>query len=386
MGSQDLIQRINGVWVLCTCAGLRTARHWNRDNRQGVKDLMGQPEFEINQALHRTRRRWLLSAMINAGGRWAVLPAMLAALAGMMLVLVWQASWPSLAVLALLGFVGIALALALTLRAYARPGVAGSPDYALLLDRSLGLNDALPAYLESTGTFRAALARRIAEGLDPRKEKAAAPQRHFGPLAIALILALLPLALSQIDARPQAPEQTAAAGGESAASNESPAGGKSPPGGPTQAGDKENDEGSEDENKEGSSGKEEEVPGRPDGNKSEEGGGDAPPDRQPTPSPESPQPNSGGAGDEKGQPETPEPPKDPDIKNDFEKVRPEATEGDTAKVDRSRWIYNPDAKPIDESTPAGPDPRGGNERAVDRTKVTTRERKLLNELYRKLFE
>lgn len=344
---------------------------------------MGQPEHEIAQALHRTRRRWLLSAMINAGGRWAVLPATMVALAGMVFVLVWQVSWLGLAVLVLLGLAGVVLALALTLRAYARPGVAGSPDYALLLDRSLALGDALPAYLESTGKFRAALARRIADGLDSRKEKAAAPQRHFGPLAIALILSLLPLALSQMDRPPASPERVSGVEGQDAADNEAPAGGN--PAAGMNAQDS-GEEAGEEEGKDSSGGKEEEVPGQPQGSKAEEGAGEAPHDRQPTPSPESPQPDSGGAGDEKGVPETPEPPKDPDIKNDFEKVRPEATQGDTAKVDRSRWIYNPDAKTLDESTPAVPDPKGGNERAVDRNKVTSRERKLLNELYRKLFE
>lgn len=342
----------------------------------------GQP---ILQALDRTRRRWLLSAMINAGGRWAVLPATLIACAGMALVLAGPPAWYWLALLAVGALAAVAGTLGLTLRAYARPGAAGAPDYALLLDRALGLGDALPAYLESTGPFKIALERKIKGGLDGRREKAAAPVRHFGPLLVALILALMPLALSQLDREAPPPDTIADAASQPEQSPQPASGSSGQGSGESGSSEAEAEDATPDEGS-GGGGDEGRVPGAPDGGKAEGGAGEAPPESKPQPKPDGQTPDSGGTGDQQGKPEAPEPPKDPDIKNDFDKIRPEATDGDTAKTDRSRWIYNPDARPLEGATPNAPDMKGGGERPIDRTKVTARERKLIDDLYRKLFE
>src|SRR5690606_17215587 len=75
----------------------------------------------IEAALRRARSRWLTSAMVNAGGRWAVLPAGVAALLAIGLALAGVHSLGLLLPLCLLSAGGALLALLLARRAYARP-------------------------------------------------------------------------------------------------------------------------------------------------------------------------------------------------------------------------------------------------------------------------
>lgn len=322
--------------------------------------------------------------MVNAGGRWAVLPATGVAFAGMLAGLLLQPDWPWLLALAIIGVAGIVCAMVLTRRAYTKGGSPGAPDYALLLDKALGLGDALPAYLEGSGMFRQPLADRIARSLDPGKEKAAAPRRHFAPLFVALMLALFPLVFAKLDPREDSADQVA----KTPPQNEQPA--ASPdiqP--PAQGGGGEPTEGTPDtpgEGEGGSDGGEGDVAGKPDGNTPQGGAGDAPDNAKPKDEGPPEAPASGGTGDKKGQPEKPPATEEPDIKTNVDKVKPEAGKGDTTTKERSRWVYNPDGKPLDGSTPSIPEMKHPGERAVSRTKVTTREKKLIDDLYRELFE
>lgn len=340
-------------------------------------------QSEISHALDRTRRRWLTSAMVNAGGRWAVLPATGVAFAGMLAGLLLQPQWPWLLLLATLGVAGMGVALLLTRRAYTKDGSPGAPDYALLLDKALGLGDALPAYLEGSGKFQQPLANRIARALDPQKEKAAAPRRHFAPLFVALMLALFPLVFAKLDPRADSADQTAKTPPET----EQPA--DSPENQPSTQGGGEPTEGTPDqpgEGEGGGDGGEGDVAGKPDGNTPEGGGGDSPDNAKPKNDGPPEAPAGGGSGDKKGEPEKPPATQEPDIKTNIDKVKPEAGKGDTTTKERSRWVYNPDGAPLDGSTPSVPEMKHPGERAVSRTKVTTREKKLIDDLHRELYE
>lgn len=322
--------------------------------------------------------------MVNAGGRWAVLPATGVAFAAILAGLLWQPQWAWLLLLATLGLAGVAFSLLLTRRAYTKSGSPGAPDYALLLDKALGLGDALPAWLEGSGEFQKPLAARIAGALDPRKEKAAAPRRHFAPLFVALTLALFPLVFARLDPREDAATQTAKTPPQTehpAASPENPSS--------AQGGGGEPAEGTPDtpgEGEGGGDGNEGDVAGKPDGNTPEGGGGDAPDNAKPKDDGPPEAPAAGGTGDKKGEPEKPPATNEPDIKTNIDKVKPEAGKGDTTTKERSRWVYNPDGASLDGSTPHVPEMKHPGERAVSRTKVTTREKKLIDDLYRELFE
>lgn len=337
----------------------------------------------IEAALRRARSRWLTSAMVNAGGRWAVLPAGVAALLAIGLALAGVHSLALLLPLCLLSAGGALLALLLARRAYARPAAQGAPDWTLLLDRALGLNDALPTWLESRGEFRAALEPRIAAGLDPQREKLAAPARHWGALAVVVLLVMLPLAFWRPEPDPVIPEgvadmpQGATADERNAEAGPAAAGGgdaspDEPAPGSPETGGGQGDEG--------------EVQQKPDGEKSEDGAGEAPEDVKPQPLQNDAPANQGGAGDQQSPPSEPPKPEDPEIDPNLEHVLPDAGEGETRTENRSRWVYNPHGTKLDESTPAPPDPKQAGEKAVPRTKLTTRERRLLQDLYRKLYE
>ena len=340
---------------------------------------------KIAAAVGRARARWLTSAMVNAGGRWAVLPAGLAALVAIVLALAGATSLAWFLPLSLIALVGAVAALLLTRRAYAQPAAAGAPDWTLLLDRALGLDDALPTWLESRGDFRHAMEAGIAQRLDPKLEKNAAPARHWGALAIVLVLALMPLAFwrpapDEPGNPPQIAENDSVPEAAQPKQGNGPAGG----GGGEEKGEEQS---SGDSSGNGGKGEEGEVQSRPDGNKSDSGAGDPPPDVQPQPSKDNPQPKEGGVGDKQGDP-TPPPPKqpEPDVETNLNHVKPDAGEGESRTEDRSRWVYDPDAGKLDGSTPGAPDTQHRGERAVPRTKVTTLERKLIDDLNKKLKE
>lgn len=340
---------------------------------------------DIEHALHDARRRWLAAAAVNTGGRWAVLPALGVALLAIVLSLALGLDWPWMLGLAMLALAAVAVTVALTWSRHANPGRAGAPDYTLLLDRAMGLGDALPSYMEANGQFRAALEAQLAGKLQPAAVKAASPRRHYGPLLVALLLALMPMALllpdptqpdsptqqSADDAADPDPEKTEQAGSGGGNDDAGKGPGEDAPGSNGSGGGE--GEGNPDKG---------EAQQRPDGKPTEGNGGqpDAPP------SPESPQ-NRPDSGDKPDNPPPVQPPKDPPkIDTDDHRIRPESGKGDTRTEDRKRWLYNPDGRKLDGSTPAPPPVENRPERALDRTKVTSREARLLEGLYRRLYE
>ncbi len=340
---------------------------------------------DIEHALHDARRRWLAAAAVNTGGRWAVLPALGVALLAIALSLALGLDWPWMLGLAVVALAAVAVTIALTWARHANPGRAGAPDYTLLLDRAMGLGDALPSYMEANGQFRAALEVQLAGKLQPAAVKAAAPRRHYGPLLVALLLALMPMALLLPDpTQPDSPAQQAAEGAEQPKASEAPQdgggdAGEGKNGGPGD--DAPGSNGSGGGEGEGNSDKGE-AQKRPDGKPTEGNGGkpDAPPSTE----------NPRNRPEVGADPETPppvEPPKDPPkIETDDHRIRPESGKGDTRTEDRKRWLYNPDGRKLDGSTPAPPPIENRPERALDRTKVTSREARLLEGLYRRLYE
>ena len=342
---------------------------------------------KIEAAVGRARGRWLTSAMVNAGGRWAVLPCAAVALIAIALALTGVHSLFWLLPLSSIGLAGAVSALLLTRWAYARPGASGAPDWTLLLDRALGLNDALPTWLESKGEFRAAMEGGIARRLDLKREKLAIPARRWGALIIVLVLALMPLTFWRSEAEPEPPPQVAKqeARQPEAPAGESPSTAEGESAGPSEDSSGENPA---DSNGQGGKGDEGEVQKRPDGAKSEGGAGDPPPDVQPKESKDNPQPppKEGGVGDKNADPTPPTEGEDPDVESNLNHIKPDAGEGDTRTESRSRWVYDPDADKLDGSTPGAPDMKHPGEKAVPRTKVTSRERKLLEDLYKKLAE
>jgi hypothetical protein len=140
---------------------------------------------------------------------------------------------------------------------------------------------------------------------------------------------------------------------------------------------------------EGDSGNEGEGPNQPQTKSDEGGAGEPPPDINPTPTPENTPPNEGTAGDNHGQPPIPPPPPEeqPDIESDTGRVNPRVDDkGETYKKDQSRWVYNPRGETRNDAVPNPRDINHPGEKAVPRTKVTTRERRMTEEIHRVLWE
>lgn len=340
-------------------------------------------ERDIQHALRDARRRWLAAAAVNTGGRWAVLPALAMALVAIVLSLALGLEWLWMLALTGAAVAGVVVALALTWRRHANPGRDGAPDYTLLLDRAMGLGDALPCFMEADGPFRAALAAQLHQSLRPQAVKAAAPRKHYGSLLVALLLALLPMALLLPD-----PTEAEAASPQAADHSPEPEGDVSPDAGSNAGGGGPGDDAPGSSGGSKGSGQGEgnpdqgEAQRRPDSTPADSTGEqpDAPQ------SPETPQkrPDSGDSPDAPPPVEAPKDP--PKIDTDDHRIRPETGEGDTRTEDRKRWLYNPDGNQLDGSTPSPPPVENRPEPALDRTKLTSREARLLKDLFRRLYE
>lgn len=335
---------------------------------------------QIQAALNRARRRWLNAAAINVGGRWASLPAAVAALTGLVLVTLGAGDPWVLLLLMALGLAGVAGAIVWTRAAFARPGRHGAPDWSLSLDRALGLDDALPTLLEAPGPFAATLQARVAAALDPAREKLAAPRRHYVPLAVALLLCLLPLAGLAPDALPRpadSPQQpTARAGG---ASPDQPAGAN--PVGQSESGQGPG-EGAGQSAAMGRDGQGGTPQPKPDGSAGEA------PENKPKPDPFAKPPKNpqGSPGDNKGTPPPAEPPPhDADAGSKNNPITPDVGKGETREEVRSRWLYNPDGERREGAQPNLPSRDHPGEMAIPRGKVTSTERQRLEELFNKLY-
>ncbi len=339
------------------------------------------PELpQIQSALNRARRRWLNAAAINAGGRWASLPAGLAALVGLVLVVLGVRELAVLLLVSGLGLVGILASVVLTRAAFARPGRQGAPDWSLSLDRALGLQDALPTLLETPGPFAATLQARVVAALDPLREKQAAPQRHFVPLAVALLLCLLPLAGLAPDALPQDAANRQGPATQTAGTQPGqPAGAN--PGDNAPAGDEPGDGPGQStaKGRDGQSGK---PQPKPDGSAGEA------PENKPKPDPfaRPPKDSPANPGDRKGTPLPAEPPPhNPDAGSKDNPITPDAGKGETREEVRSRWLYNPDGQRQQGAQPNLPNRDNAGEMHIPRGKVTTTERQRLEELFNKLY-
>lgn len=345
--------------------------------------MMAQTQHpQIDAALARARARWLNSATINAGGRWAVLPAAGAAVVGVSLAVAGVRDVLPLAAVGAVGVAGVIATLVMTRQTFARPGRPGAPDYTLALDRALGLNDALPALVESPGAFSGALAERVARGLDPVREKQAAPPRQWAPLIVALLLCLLPMAALAPQAAAHGPDSQLA-GSES--STPAPGGNKDSPesgdlGQPAPDQDPESGgAGSGANASAGADGRPQQAPAT--------SAGEAPSEKpKPDPSSQLPRPTPAGTGDETGPPPEPQVPQpEGEVESRPNPITPDAGEGETRKELRDRWLYNPAGTPLPGALTTPPPLQASGERQIARQKVTSSERKALEQLYDKLY-
>lgn len=338
---------------------------------------------ELQPALERARLRWLNAAMINAGGRWAALPAVAVLAAALALALAGWRDFALLAALSALGLCGVAAALLLTRQAFARPRRPGAPDWSLQLDRELGLNDALVTLLDGAGLFAKAVQNRVAAGFDEARARKAAPRKHWGALVVALLLALMPLALWSPDPRAPQDSQVAEKGSAGNDSNDDTSAG-----GPGKG-----DAGTGKQKKSGGKGEGGESatadPGEtrasqpaPSGRASDKPGDPPPSEVKPTPAEGSGKER--GVGDDNGPkpPEAAQPEKTPESKE--RPITPEPGEGERRTKETSKYVYdeNGERKPGAEAT--GPSWKEKAEDVIPRMKLTSRERKMLEEWFNKV--
>jgi hypothetical protein len=415
----------------------------------------------IQDALERTRRRWLRVATLNNGGRWAVMAALLVAFAGLgTAMLTGDSAWGIAGTIGGAGTIVLVFGIARIAATRQAPATGG---WAILLDRALRLHDSLPAYLEAQGAFRAALEPRVAAALDPDLERRAVPARHWMPLVASVFVALLPLVVLMGGDDASAPWQFPFSGVRGVAQKEAPEspdaalifsvpdkgelpnavarqryeqkfearGGSSPYGWQIASGmlppgialdfrggeitgvptvpddyrftvrvlDTRGRTATRDFTLKvvppgdgGGAGGGSGEGGNPQGAPEEsegDGGGAPPPDVQPEHVPEAPRNPDSGPGDKEGTPPPPpEPPKDkPEIDSDTHRVKPRVDEeGDTWSKEVRRWIYSKDGEARSDLVPGARELKHPGENSVPRTKVTTRERTLIDQIYRKLTE
>jgi hypothetical protein len=278
------------------------------------------------------------------------------------------------------GLAGVLAVLAMARLREARR-VYGTPPEALLLDRALGLHDGLPAYLEGSGCFQPALESRLAAGLARDWQQPPLFRRNLLPLFAALLIALLPLALIPRGAATEDPPQIA-----DEPESDLPQGDSGSEGATSENGEAGEGESDSDAQGNGGGGGDSGEPASQPGQEAPGGAGEAPEDVTPEPTlpQDAPQPGEAGEAPEGMKP--PEPPRQPEIGEDLHRVTPEAGEGETTTVDRTRWIYNPQGAPHEGARPRPPEFEHPGERPVPRTKLTSRERRTIEELYRQLFE
>lgn len=347
-----------------------------------------QPAPQIAEALSRTRSRWIKACVVDIGGRRAVWPAAVAAVAGFVLWLALDASWAWLVLSAALGCAGVAAALMYEARKRRRADALAT---ALLLDQAALLHDGLPAYLESRGTFRPALEKQLESALQPGIERLAVPRIGLMPLTLALLLAFTPLVFWPTGEAEPDPPQVAQDDPEDDIA--SPAGGSSGSNGgpalPEEAGESEGSggegesESSDSGNGASESGEPGHVPAQPQ-DAPQRGAGELPENAAPETSPPNASPTDETGTEPPDEIQPPPPP--PEVEDDVHRVKPRAGEGETTSVDRSRWVYNPDGAPREGTTPRPPELEHGGERPIARTSLTSRERRAIEELYRRLFE
>lgn len=340
------------------------------------------PDETLLSALRRARTRWLNAAAVNAGGPLAVLPALACLLVALVWSLLDKPGLPALAALSTLAAAGILATLGLTRRAFAQPRRPGAPDWSLALDRALKLDDALVTMLDGPGPFAGVLARQVRQRFDESLARAAAPRRRFGPLAVALLLALAPLALWQpqrenapgtdeVASQPPLPRPAGAPDGvkDGAPQPKAEEARRGPPKTGGGSGEGEGDQ---------------EAPGQPSekGRKSERPGEAPPKDAQPQPSNSTGTPPKSGDNNSQAQPQADDPKAKVDAKD--VPITPDAGEGERRAEERRKWVYNPDGQPAPGAEASEPNWKARAEDVIPRMKLTGRERKVLEDWFRKL--
>lgn len=337
----------------------------------------------LQPALERARSRWLNAAMVNAGGRWAAVPVLPVAIVALALSLAGQRDFALLGALSVLALCGLALALILTRQIFARGRRPGAPDWALHLDRELGLNDSLVTLLDGAGPFAKAVQARVAASFDEVRARKAAPRKHWGALLVALLLALMPLALWSPD--PQQPDTQSVAQGGKAGGNTAPHENPADGAGASGAGKEKKPAAGAKNGGESASAENGETKGTqpaPSGRASDSPGDPPPKDVRPEPS-------SGGGGQPKEgevkgtKPPPSETPEKPvDAKDN--PITPEVGEGERRTKETSKYVNdeNGERKPGTEAT--GPSWKEKAEDVIPRMKLTSRERKLLEAWFNKV--
>jgi hypothetical protein len=341
------------------------------------------PTRELQPALERARLRWLNAATVNAGGRWAAIPVVPVALLALALSLAGWRDFALLAALSALALCGVAAALLLTRQAFSRGKRSGAPDWSLQLDRELGLNDALVTLLDGAGPFAKVVQARVAANFDESRARKAAPRKHWGALLVALLLALMPLALwSPKPEQPSADEVAQGGAGENAATPGESAGskgegggagkGKKPAPGPKNSGESSSAEPGETQG----------AKPEPSGRASDSPGDPPPKDVNPEPSNGSgTQPKDGEVKGTKPPPsETPEKPVD----SKDTPIVPDVGEGERRTKKTSKNVYDENGERVPGATANGSTWKKEAEDVIPRMKLTSRERKLLEEWFNKV--
>jgi hypothetical protein len=338
---------------------------------------MSPPATEpLAEALADARRAWRRAQVRRKGGRAALAAALIAPTVALFLWFAGLGSLPWLAACVALGLAAAAVAIGLVWR------TAAAREWVWDVDQVLNLRDALPAYLEHKGTFRPALQGVLAPLLSPGRLRRAMPAPRPWPLLAALLLCALPLALLLAPGRRDiAPTDVAQAPEEEVQPHRNA---------PSVFGNGDAF----------SRGEQDEVSASTAG-VSGDGDGEVPPEGELAPAPSAQgeernemqqlqtqpepvrQPQSEAGNAPQATPTVPEP---EELPFDVNRIRPDVGKGDTESRDVSRWVYDPDGTPVEDATPRPPRLHHPGESAVSRGVLTSRERKLIGELFRRLYE
>jgi hypothetical protein len=255
----------------------------------------------------------------------------------------------------------------------------------LQLDRELGLNDSLVTLLDGAGPFAKAVQSRVAAGFDEARARKAAPRKHWGALLVALLLALMPLALWSPE--PEKPQNDQVAmggssaqqpgGGEGAGAQGNGANAGAGKGSKAGGGSKNGGDAASAEN-----GETKASQPAPSGRASDKPGDPPPKDANPQPS------NGNGAQPNKGDNTGPKPPEaDPPEKAVDSKdhpITPDAGEGERRTKETSKYVYDEHGERQPGAEATGPSWKEKAEDVIPRMKLTSRERKLLEEWFNKV--
>lgn len=337
----------------------------------------------LQASLSRARARWLNSAMINAGGRWAILPAVVTALTGLALALTGYRDMLPFALLCLLALCVIAAVLLSTRQVYSEPRRRGAPDWVVHLDRALSLDEALVTLLDGAGPFSGAVEARVLARLDEKRARMAAPRRHWGGLLSALLLALLPMAFWSPTASPFEEQSARADAGQDPAVQ--PKSRDDAPGSSSQAGPRGEKAGKQKQggaNSGAADGETKATQPAPSARAADKPGDPPPDDVRPEPAPSNS--HAPKVGDNKGPkpPDQTPPGKQPDSVE--RAITPEVGEGERRTRETSRYVYDPEGDRRPGSDTRAPDWKERAEDAIPRMKLTSRERKLLEEWFNKI--